>query len=257
MITIKTEEEIKILADGGRILAEVLKNVAKEAKAGVSTAHLNKVARDLIFMFGAKPAFEGYQPAGAAKPYPCALCASLNNVVVHGVPDDQVILKSGDVLKLDLGIKYKNLFTDAAITLIVDPDQKRDKEKINLLSATEKSLELGLAQVRTGNYVGDIGAAISGYVKSHGFSVVEALVGHGVGYAVHEEPNVPNYGKSGFGFELKEGMVLAIEPMVTIGSGEVRESADGFGYETIDGSLSAHFEHTVAVTEDGYLVLTK
>lgn len=257
MITIKTEKEIKILADGGRILAEVLGGVARVAKAGVSTAYLNKVARDLIFDLGAEPAFEGYRPAGAAKPYPCALCASLNEVVVHGVPGEKIILKSGDVLKLDLGIEYKNLFTDAAVTLIIDFDESRDKEKARLLAATEKSLELGIAQVRLGNHVGDIGAAIGGYVKSQGLSVVESLVGHGVGYAVHEEPNIPNYGKSGSGLELKAGMVLAIEPMVAMGSGEVRESADGFGYETVDGSLSAHFEHTVAVTEDGCQVLTK
>lgn len=257
MVTVKKIEEIRLLVEGGKILGTILREISAQAVTGVSTLHLNKIARDLIFSFGAEPAFENYRPAGVAAPYPCALCASLNNIVVHGVPSDTVILKSGDVLKLDLGIKYKNFFTDAAITLIVDSDENRDKEKISLLAVTKKSLELGLVQVGPGNRVGDIGAAIGGYINSQGLSVVEALVGHGVGYAVHEEPNIPNYGKAGSGLELKPGMVLAIEPMVTMGSGEVRQSADGFGYETVDGSLSAHFEHTVAVTEDGCQVLTK
>ena len=254
MITIKTKEEIAILKQGGSILARVLNELIKEVKPDISTSYLDKVARDLIFSFGAKPAFEGYKPSGASNPYPCALCASPNNVVVHGVPKDSVVLKEGDILKLDLGIKYQNLFTDAAITVGVG---EITKERGDLIEVTRKALELGVGQVKAGSHIGDIGAAIANFVESRGLNIIRSLVGHGVGYAVHEEPNVPNYGKAGFGPDLKSGMVLAIEPMVTVGSIEVRQSKDGFGYETIDGSLSAHFEHTVAVTGDGCLVLTK
>jgi len=254
MITIKTKEEIEILKEGGKILAEVLRELAKLAKPGVSTGFLNQKAREMILARGVLPSFEGYRPSFSGRPYPAAVCASLNNVVVHGLPSEKVILKEGDILKLDLGVKYKNFFTDAAITIGIG---KITDEKNKLINAAKRALELAINAAKPGNHIGDIGHAIENYVEKEGLSVVKVLVGHGVGYAVHEEPSIPNYGKIGEGTVLKSGMVLAIEPMVTLESGEVKLSKDGFGYETMDGSLSAHFEHTVAVMGDGCLILTK
>src|SRR3989344_1335308 len=214
MITIKTKEEIEILKKGGKILAEVLRELAKLAKPGTSTGFLDQKARELILAHGGEPAFLNYHPTFMDKPYPASLCTSLNNVIVHGLPSEKNILKDGDILKLDLGVKYKNLFTDAAITVGIG-ELTKEKQKL-----------------------------------------IEILVGHGVGHAIHEEPNVPNYGKKGKGPKLRLGMVIAIEPMVALKSKEVQLSKDGFGYETLSGSLSAHFEHSVAVTKDGHLVLT-
>ncbi len=253
-ITIKTKEEIEILKEGGKILADVLRELAKFAKPEVNTGFLEKKARGLILARGAEPAFLNYHPNFLEKPYPAALCASLNNVVVHCVPSDKIILKDGDILKLDLGVKYKNLFTDAAVTVGVG---KLTEEKQKLIDITKQALELAIEEVKPGNHIGDIGFAIENYVESNGFYVIEILVGHGVGHSIHEEPNVPNYGKKGQGPVLKPGMVIAIEPMVSIKGKDVELSKDGFGYETLSGSLSAHFEHTVAVIEDGHLVLTQ
>jgi len=253
-ITIKTKEEIEILKEGGRILADVLKELQVLAKPGVSTGFLDKKAREIILARGAEPAFLNYHPAFMEKPYPAALCASLNNVIVHGLPSEKDILKNGDILKLDLGVKYKNLFTDAAVTVGIG---ELTQDKQTLIDITKQALELAIKEVKPGNHIGDIGFAIENYVESSGFYVIEILVGHGVGHAVHEEPNVPNYGKRGKGPILQPGMVLAIEPMVALKSKEVQLSKDGFGYETLGGSLSAHFEHSVAVTEEGNIVLTK
>ncbi len=253
MITIKTKEEIEILREGGKILAEVLKKISEFAKPGISTGFLNQKAREMILTRGALPSFEGYKSSFSDRPYPAAMCTSLNNVVVHGLPSEKVILKEGDILKLDLGVKYKNFFTDAAITIGIG---KMTDEKNKLINATKHALELAVDKVDLKSHIGDIGYVIENYAEREGLSVVKVLVGHGVGFAVHEEPSVPNYGKIGEGPVLKSGMVLAIEPMVTLGSGEVKLSKDGFGYETVDGSFSAHFEHTVAVTNDGCLILT-
>jgi len=254
MISIKTKEEIKILREGGKILAEVLKKISEFAKPGISTGFLNQKAREMILTRGALPSFEGYKSSFSDRPYPAAICTSLNNVVVHGLPSEKIILKEGDVLKLDLGVKYKNLFTDAAITIGIG---KMTDEKNKLINTTNRALELAINAVKPGSHIGDIGYTIENYVEREGLSVVKVLVGHGVGFAVHEEPSIPNYGKIGEGPVLKSGMVLAIEPMVTLGSGEVKLSKDGFGYETVDSSFSAHFEHTVAVTDDGCLILTE
>ena len=252
-ITIKTKEEIEILKEGGKILAEVLKRISEFAKPGISTGFLNEKAREMILARGAEPAFENYHPAFLKKPYPAALCTSLNEVVVHGLPSNKIILKEGDILKLDLGVKYKNLFTDAAVTIGIGKITDKNNKLINV---TKRALELAINEVKPGGHIGDIGYAVENYVEREGMSVVKVLVGHGVGFAVHEEPNIPNYGKKGEGPELRPGMVLAIEPMVTLGSEEVKLLKDGFGYETVDGSLSAHFEHTIAVTDNGYLLLT-
>jgi len=253
-VTIKTKKEIEILREGGKILAEVLKKLEILVEPGISTGFLTQKAREMILTRGALPSFEGYKSSFSDRPYSAAICISLNNVVVHGLPSELVILKEGDILKLDLGVKYKNLFTDAAITIGIE---EMTAEKNKLIDVTKRALELAINEVKSRNHIGDIGYAIENYVEREGMSVVRVLVGHGVGYAVHEEPSIPNYGKRGEGPVLKPGMVLAIEPMVTLGSGEVKLSKDGFGYETVDGSLSAHFEHTVAVTDDGYSILTK
>ncbi len=253
-ITIKSKEEIEILKQGGKILASVLKEISEIAKPGVSTGFLNEKAKELVLSYGAKPAFEGYRPSFSKKPYPAAICISLNELVVHGLPSDNVFLKEGDILKLDFGVTYENLITDAAITIGIG---EMTEEKIKLINATKRALELAIEEIKPGNHIGDIGFVIEKHIESQGFSVVRDLVGHGVGYKVHEEPNIPNYGKRGEGPVLKPGMVLAIEPIVTMGSWQVRLCKDGFGYETVDGSLSAHFEHTVAVTEEGNEVLTK
>jgi len=253
-ITIKSEKEIKILREGGKILAEVLKKISEFAKPGISTGFLNQKAREMILTRGALPSFEGYKSSFSDRPYPAAICTSLNNVVVHGLPSEKIILKEGDVLKLDLGVKYKNLFTDAAITIGIG---KMTDEKNKLINTTNRALELAINAVKPGSHIGDIGYTIENYVEREGLSVVKVLVGHGVGFAVHEEPSIPNYGKIGDGPVLKSGMVLAIEPMVTLESGKVKLSKDGFGYETVDGSFSAHFEHTVAVTDNGCLILTE
>lgn len=256
-VTIKTKEEIEILKEGGKILSDVLKELeilSASWRTGVSTGFLNERAEEMILARGAKPSFKGYKPSFSDKPYPAAICASLNEVVVHGLPSDKVILKEGDILKLDLGVEYKKLFTDAAITIGVG---KISEEKQKLIDITKRSLELAIDQVKPGNHIGDIGYAIENDVEGNGFYVIEALVGHGVGYAVHEEPNIPNYGKKGEGAVLKSGMILAIEPMAALKNGKVKLSKDGFGYETLGGSLSAHFEHTVAVIDGGCIVLTK
>ncbi len=254
MITIKTKKEIEILKEGGKILAKVLRELEKLSKPGVNTGFLDQKAYELILTCGGEPAFKGYQPSFSNKPYPATLCASLNKVVVHGVPSEEIFLKDGDILKLDLGVKYKNLFTDAAITIAIG---EISEEKNKLVEATKKALELAIGKIRPGNHIGDIGYVIENYIESQGFSGVRDLVGHGVGYQIHEEPDIPNYGKKGEGPVLKSGMVLAIEPIVAMGSSQVRLCEDGFGYGTVDGSLSAHFEHTVAVTENGNIVLTR
>lgn len=242
------------MRQGGRILSDVLKELSILSEPGVSTGFLNQRAKELILARGAEPAFLNYHPTFMEEPYPATLCASLNDVVVHGLPSDTVILKDGDILKLDLGVKYKNLFTDAAITVGIG---ELTEEKQKLIDVTKQALQLAINEVKPGNHIGDIGFAIENYVESSSFYVIEILVGHGVGYEIHEEPNIPNYGKKGKGPELKSGMVLAIEPMVSLKTKEVQLSKDGFGYETLGGSLSAHFEHTVAVTEEGNEVLTK
>ncbi len=253
-VAIKTKEEIKILREGGKILAEVLNETARLAEAGVSTEFLNREARGMILARGAQPSFEGYKPSFAARPYPSAICASMNDVVVHGIPSEKIILKDGDILKLDIGVKYKNLFTDAAITVGIG---EMTDEKNKLIETTKRALEAAIAETKPGNHLGDIGFIIQDVVAKAGFSIVESLVGHGVGYAVHEEPNVPNCGKRGGGLILKPGMVVAIEPMAAMKSGKAKESKDGYGYETADGSLAAHFEHTVAITETDNLILTE
>jgi methionyl aminopeptidase len=252
MVKLKSEEEIKILKEGGKILGEILRDLAKKVKPGVFTKELDWLAENSIKQAGGKPAFKNYKPDFAVRAYPATLCASVNSVVVHGIPNSQP-LQEGDILTLDLGVEYKGLFTDAAITVGVGKISSQAKK---LISVTKKSLELAIEQCEVGYTLGDIGYAIEKFVRSRGFKEVRMLTGHGVGYKPHEDPDVLNFGEPGKGMRLKEGMVIAIEPMVSLLSGDVVERFDG-SFVTKEECLSAHFEHTIAITAKGPVVLTK
>ncbi len=217
----------------------------------MTTWRLNEFAEQGITKAGGRPSFKNY--GGKKNPFPAALCTSVNSVVVHGIPSREVILKSGDIVSLDIGMEYKKLYTDTAITVGVGNISEQAKK---LIDVTKKSLDLGIAQARAGNRIGDISHAIQTTVETAGFSVVRDLVGHGVGYDVHEDPPVPCYGKKGTGPLLEEGMVLAIEPMVCAGEYFLNFEKDGWTISTKDGSLAAHFEHTVAITRSGAQILT-
>ena len=254
MILIKTKEEIAVMREGGKRLAQVLQKVSKKVMPGISTMELEDYARKLIAERGDTPAFLNYKPEGSRKAYPAALCVSVNDEVVHGIPGEYKILKEGDIVSLDCGIKHKGLFTDSAITVPVGVIDSRLKK---LLEITEKALYVGVEAAKAGNTVGDIGNAIEKFVKPHKFGIVRILSGHGVGRAIHEEPYVPNFGKKGNGVTLKPGMTIAIEPMFNLGRDEVFLDADQFTYKTADGQPSVHFEHTIAITESGPEILTK
>jgi len=263
MITIKTKEEIKILRQGGKILAGILNQIAGEVRPGISTADLEKMACDLIKKAGGRPAFKGYQSFLDEKAFPTALCTSINNEIVHAPALPGRTLKDGDIIGIDIGMEYpyarnrNGYYTDTAVTV---PVGKIDKKAAELIAVTKKSLELGLKKVKPGNTLNDIGSTIQKFAEDQGFSVVRDLVGHGVGYDVHEDPRVPNYSispKSPDNIVLKAGMVLAIEPMVNTGEWGIEIASDDLTILTIDGSLSAHFEHSVAVTENGCLILTE
>ncbi len=247
MITFKTQEEIQIIAEGGKILANTLKELEKMVKPGVTTIELDRAAEALILSSGGKPAFKGYSG------FPYALCASVNENIVHGFPSNY-ILKDGDILKLDLGVLYKGFNTDSAITIAIGNVSFETKR---LLNVTKKSLRLGIKKAKLGCTIGDIGNTIQRFVEDQGFGVVRDLCGHGIGKSVHEDPKIPNFGKRQSGEKLLEGMVICIEPMVTMGDYSIKPSKDGYGYATKDGSLSAHFEHTIAITKSGPVVLTE
>jgi methionyl aminopeptidase len=252
MIGIKTQEEIALMRESGRIAAEILKKVEERVAPGVTTMDLDKLAEELIVSHGVKSAFYN-QPSGKnGELYPSVLCTSLNNVVVHGLPTEYA-LKEGDILGLDFGVVYKGYYSDLAVSL---PVGEISGEARRLIDVTKRALRQGLKKVHPGSTTGDIGNTIQRWVESHGYQVVRDLCGHGIGKELHEEPQVPNYGKRHKGEVLREGMVLAIEPMVVAGSAEVLVLSDNQGWATKDKSLSAHFEHTVAVTKDGYEILT-
>ncbi len=257
MSLIKTKEEIESLRKGGRILAKILRMLAEYAKPGVSTEDINDYAIKLAEEFGAEPVLLGYHPTFADFPYPAALCTSVNNTVQHGVPRADEVLKKGDIINLDMSIAYEGMIVDSGITVPVGGET--DAESQRLIDVTKEALKLGIKEAKPGNRIGDISHAIQTYVESHGFSIVEVLCGHGVGHAVHEEPNIPNYGKKGKGPVIRVGNVFAIEPIVNIGDKDVIFDDDGDGYSiyTTDGSRSAHFEHTVAITEKGPEIMTK
>jgi len=235
------------MRDAGRLVAEVLTEVAAHVRPGVTTADLDAMAEQRIAKAGATPAFKGYHG------YPATICASINEEVIHGIPSGRRILNEGDIISIDVGVSLNGYYGDSAITL---PVGQVSEEAARLLRVTEESLYKAIERVRPGNRISDIGYAVQHHVEAHGFSVVREFVGHGIGQRMHEEPQVPNYGEPGRGPRLSEGMVLAIEPMVNAGKPAVKVLADNWTAVTRDGSLSAHFEHTVAVTTDGPWILT-
>jgi methionyl aminopeptidase len=257
MAYIKTKEEIESLRKGGRILAKILRMLAEYSKPGVSTEDINDYALKLAEEFGAEPVLLGYHPTFADFPYPAALCTSVNNTVQHGVPRADEILKAGDIINLDMSLAYEGMIVDSGITIPVGGTT--DEESQRLIDVTKEARKRGIAQAQPGNHIGDISNAIQTYVESQGFSIVEVLCGHGVGHAVHEDPQIPNFGKKGKGPVIRVGNVFAIEPIVNMGGKEVwfDDAGDGYSVYTTDGSRSAHFEHTVAITEKGPEIMTQ
>ncbi len=251
MVKIYTSDEIKIIAEGGKILDIVFRQLKQEIKIGISLKYLDGLAHRLAKENGAQPAFLGYRPEGARNPYPASICASLNDVVVHGLPGDYQ-LKEGDVLKIDFGVKHKGYYSDAAFTVELG---KISSETRNLIRATKFALEEMIRHAKAGNYLGDLGWAVERVAKKFNVRVIKGLTGHGIGKELHEDPSVYNYGEKGRGMELKTGMVLALEPMLSTGNGEIKQKADD-SWVTGDGKDSAHFEHTIAITEKGCEVLT-
>ena len=250
MSLIKTEAEIRQLREDGKVLASVLKQVKVMVRPDITTQELNAKAEELIAEAGGKPSFKGF---GEPTPFPAGLCVSINEEIVHGIPGERKLQK-GDIVSLDIGMERKGLFTDMATTVAVGSVPKKTKQ---LLKITQKSLEIGIKECKVGNTLGDIGSAIQEYVEKKGFNVVRDLVGHGVGHDVHESPSIPNFGKAGMGQVLEEGMVLALEPMVTVGDYNIDYKEDNWTIKTADDSLSAHFEHTVAVTKKGPVIITE
>lgn len=249
---IKNPEEIEFLREGGKRLGCVLAAVRDAVRPGVTTGELDSLAEKLIRDLGDEPAFLNYKPEGARTAYPGTLCVSVNDEVVHGIKSDHV-LKEGDIISIDTGLQYKGLFTDSALTV---PVGKIDDVATRLISATEGALVAGINAARGGNTVGDIGYAIEKHVKEYGFVVVEELGGHGVGYAQHEDPHIANYGERGQGMRLKPGMVIALEPIVNEGTRYIKLMPDGYTYVTKDHKRSAHFEHTILITEGEAEILT-
>lgn len=247
MITLKSKREIGIMRDASRMAAEVLEELRRICKSGVSTQELDRIADERTRQRGGEPAFKGYRG------FPRALCTSINHQVVHGIPGEHE-LKEGDIVSLDFGVLYKGYFGDAAVTV---PIGNITEETGKLLKVTEECLYLGIAQMVPDNHLSDLSRAIQTHAESHGFSVVKELGGHGIGKHLHEEPMVLNYVTNGRGIKLRSGLVLAIEPMVNMGTDQVKVLPDGWTVVTLDGKLSAHFEHTVAVTENGPEILTQ
>ena len=248
MIVCKSASEIERMRTANMLVADVLHELETLVAPGVTTADLDAAAEKLVRAAGAEPAFKGYRG------YPATLCASINEEVVHGIPSKKRALGDGDIVSLDMGVKLNGFYGDSAVTV---PVGRVSDGVLKLLKVTQEALELAIAQVRVGGRVSDIGHAVQRHVEANGFSVVREFVGHGIGSSLHEDPQIANYGEPGRGPRLAEGMVLAIEPMVNMGRSAVKVLADGWTAVTKDGSLSAHFEHTVAVTRDGPLVLTQ
>jgi methionyl aminopeptidase len=248
MIILKSLQEIEKIRKAGLIVADVLDGVRGMVRPGVSTLALDEFAERLILAAGAKPAFKGYRG------YPKTLCTSVNNEVIHGIPSKDSVLKQGDILSIDVGAIVEGFYGDAAITV---PVGTIAPEALRLIRVTEESLNRGIAQAQPGNRLYDISHAVQSYVESNGYSVVREFVGHGIGRSLHEDPQLPNFGERGKGPRLQAGMVLAIEPMVNAGESATVVKEDNWKAVTADGSLSAHFEHTIAVTPDGPRILTK
>lgn len=249
---IKSKEEIKILSIGGKILSRILKRLAKEAREGVSAQFLDNLAYKLIKESGGEPSFLNYQPDFAKAPFPYSLCVSVNEVVVHGLPKENLIFKNGDIVSLDLGLKYKNLYTDMALTVGIG---KIDPLYQKMIKVCREALNQAIKVAKHKNTLGDIGWAIESFVRKNGFIVIKDLVGHGVGYKPHEDPIVYNYGERHKGLTLLEGMVLAIEPMITLKNGAVKENSDG-SFSTLNNEIAVHFEKTIAIGKNKAVVIT-
>jgi len=253
MALIKTPEEIEIMREGGELLSRALQAAVDAAKPGVTMAKLDAIARDVMEKGGAKPSFLGYKGGGSI-PFPATVCISRNNEVVHGVGTREIVLEDGDIVGLDIGCWYKGLCTDMAVTV---PVGQITAEKKKLLQVTRTAMYAGVDAARVGGHIADIAAAIEGQIDEKKYGIVKALVGHGVGHAVHEGPNVPNFTGGGFPkVVVKEGMCLAIEPMVTLGTDDVRTAKDGWTIVTADGTDAAHFEVTIGMLKDGPAILT-
>ncbi len=248
MITLKSPREIDLMRRAGQVVATILHEMCDMVEPGISTGELDRFAESRCKELGVKPAFKGYHG------FPACVCISVNEEVVHGIPSKKRVLQAGDIVGMDFGVIYDGWFGDSARTV---PVGKVSLEAQDLMTRTEEALRRGIEQARAGNRIFDIGHAIQNYVEGFGYGVVREFVGHGIGKALHEEPQVPNFGPRGKGLALKEGMVLAIEPMINAGSHEVRVLSDGWTAVTADRSLSAHFEHTVAITPEGPRVLTE
>ena len=247
MIKIKTDAELELQRVACKITKDTLSEVEKHIKPGVSTKQLDKIAYDYIVSLGAKPSFKNYQG------FPATICASINEQVVHGIPNKNTILKEGDIISIDVVIGYKGFHGDAARTF---PVGKIDAKKKKLIKVTKESFFEGIKNIRAGNFVGDISHQVQTYVEKNGFTIVRELTGHGVGVHLHEDPSVPNYGKAGSGAKLVKNMVIAIEPMVNMGERYIYFESDGWTCVTRDGLPSAHYENTVLITEDGVEILT-
>ena len=245
-IKIKKEEEIKIMSEGAKILAQIMRELEKKVKPGITTKYIDKAAEDLVLKYRAKPSFKNYNG------FPATICASINEEVVHGVPSNRE-LKEGDIFSIDIGILYKGYHSDMAVTV---PVGEVSPEAIRLIRVTKKALKRGIKKVKAGIAFGDVGNTIQRYVEGQGYSVIRDLCGHGIGKDLHEDPQINNYGQRRTGPVIKEGMVFCLEPMVAIGDWQIKKAKDGYGLQTRDNSLCAHFEHTIAVTKKGCEVLT-
>jgi len=247
MIPIKTDKEIKIMKENGRILAQIMEELKNKVEPGITTLELDRLAESLVFKYEGKPSFKNYEG------FPAALCVSINEQIVHGVPSERV-LKEGDVVSLDLGFFKNGFHADMAITIGIG---EMNTEASRLIKASRKALKRGIKKSKVGNTFGDISNTIQRYIEDQGFVVVRDLCGHGIGKELHEEPQILNYGKRHKGAEIKQGMCFCLEPMLAMtGDGEIKKSKDGFAFETQSNSLSAHFEHTIVVTEKGPEILT-
>jgi len=253
VIHLKNKQDIIILQEGGKRLAKVMKVLRRETKPGVSAAFLDELAYTMIKKYGGYPSFLNYQPDFSNRPFPNSLCVSLNDVIVHGIPRKDIILKPGDLVSLDLGMEYQGLFTDMAITVglgRMKPEEKR------LIETTQKALAVAIKVARPGKTLGDIGYAIENCATKNGFVVIRDLVGHGVGYAVHEDPPIFNYGEKAKGIKIETGLVIAIEPMITSGNGSIKEMSDN-SFATLNGKKACHFEHTIAILKNKTIIITR